>query len=110
MANKVVPCISYAKPTETHFFERERLLSFQFVEQPYLNPTLSKDDSCSGKDHAPLWAYKAPFKVHSQRKTLTVDFSSSFTRNNLEIRDLGTLYLGVLHTMRGKTLCVDTIS
>ena len=108
---KISGTISYAKPTEPRFFEGERLLSFQFVEQPNLNLTLSKNDSCYGKEYVPLWAYKAPFKVHPQRKTLTVDFSSSFTRNNLfEIRDLGTLYLGVLGTMRRKTLCVDTIS
>ena len=80
------------------------------MEQPYLNPTSSKDDFCYGKEHAPLWAYKVPFKVHSQRKTLTVDFSGSFTRNNLEIRDLGTPYFEVLYTMRGKNLFVDTIS
>ena len=101
--------IGYAHPREPRFFEGERLLSFEFVDQPHVS--LPVDDPCSGKKYTPLWAYRAPFKLQSQRNVLTVDFSGSFTRNMVgAIRDIGVLYLAILHANKGTSMCVDTIA
>ena len=105
---RVSGTIGYAQSSEPRFIEGERLLSFEFVDQP--KPTLPKEDPCSNMNYTSVWAYKAPFKVHPWTKSLTVDFSSSFTRNHHQnIRDLGVLYLAILHTNRGRNLCVDKI-
>ena len=98
--------IGYARHREPRFFEGDRLLSFEFVDQPRLS--LPKEDPCSGKKYSPLWAYRAPFKIHPTMRKLTVDFSSSFSRKFLGgIRDLGVLYLAILRTNRNQ--CVEMI-
>ena len=105
---KISGSIGFAHSREPRFFEGERLLSFEFVDQP--NLTLSGNDSCFWKNYTPIWAYRAPFKVHTHTKTLTVDFSSAFTRNQYRvIRDLGILYLGILNSIDGRNLCIDRI-
>ena len=99
--------IGFAHTSEPRFFEGDRLLSFEFVDQPRLS--LPEDDPCSEKQQ-PFWAYRAPFKVHSHTKILTVDFSSSFTRSvHGCIRDIGDLYLAILYSINGHHQCVDTI-
>ena len=103
--------IGIAKHDEPRFFEGERLLSFEFVDQPHI--TWPEDDSCSRERYVqwrPFWAYRAPFKVHKHRRVLTVDFSSSFARNlHGGGRNIGNLFLGVLRSPDGRHICVDLI-
>ena len=104
--------IGVARRNEPRFFEGERLLSFEFVDQPKLN--WPEDDSCSRQRYSlwrPFWAYRAPFKVHNKRRVLTVDFSSSFARNlHGGVRDIGSLFLGVLRSPNRRHICVDLIA
>ena len=102
--------IGYARPSEPRFFGGERLLSFEFVDQPHLS--WPPNDPCTQhKEWLPYWAYRAPFKFNSFTKVLTVDFSSAFTRDLYGgIRDIGELYLGALLSFDGGNyLCVETI-
>ena len=102
--------IGYARPSEPRYFEGERMLSFEFVDRPNLTLVLPHNDACLRKKYIPFWLYRAPFKLHTFTKTLTVDYSSSFSRNNYRvIRDLGTLYLGILNSIDGRNLCIDRI-
>ena len=99
--------IGFARMSEPRFFEGERLISFEFVDQP--NLTLSENDQCYTRNYHPVWAYRAIFKLHHQTKSITVDFSSTFTRDMYQsIRDLGLVHLAVLRTDNG-SLCVDTM-
>ena len=102
--------IGYARLSEPRFFGGERLLSFEFVDQPHLS--WPANDPCTReKEWLPYWAYRAPFKVNSFVKFLTIDFSSAFTRDWYGgIRDIGDLYLGILQSFDGgEHLCVETI-
>ena len=104
--------IGYACPSEPRFFGGERLLSFEFVDQPRLS--WPADDPCTRKkEWQPYWAYRAPFKVNSFTKILTVDFSNAFTRDQYGgIRDIGELYLGTLLSLNfdgGNYPCVETL-
>ena len=104
--------IGVARPSEPRFFEGERLLSFEYVDQPHLQ--WPESDSCSRQKYAhwrPHWAYRAPFKVHRDRRVLTIDFSSSFARNlNGGVRDIGDLYLGVIRSPDQRHLCIDLLA
>ena len=102
--------IGYAHPSEPRFFGGERLLSFEFVDQPHLSWPAS-DPCTKEKEWLPYWAYRAPFKVNSFTKIITVDFSSAFTRDWYGgIRNIGDLYLSILLTFDGANyLCVETI-
>ena len=108
---RVSGTIGIARRDEPRFFEGDRLLSFEYVDQPHL--TWPENDSCSNERYAqwrPFWAYRAPFKVHKYRRVLTVDFSSSFARNlHGGVRDIGDLFLGVLRSPDGRHFCVDLI-
>lgn len=108
---KVTGTIGIARRNEPRFFEGERLLSFEFVDQPHL--TWPESDSCSKKrfaDWRPYWAYRAPFKVHKDRRVLTVDFSCSFARYTYgRVRNIGHLYLGVLRSPDRRHICVDLV-
>ena len=102
--------IGYARSSEPRFFGGERLLSFEFVDQPHLS--WPADDACTHeKEWLPYWAYRAPFKVDSLKKILTVDYSSAFTRDLYGgIRDLGDLYLGILLPFDdGNFPCVEIV-
>ena len=108
---RVSGTIGLARRGEPRFFEGERLLSFEYVDQPHL--TWPKDDSCSRDmftEWRPFWAYRAPFKLHPDKRVLTVDFSNSFARNlHGGVRNLGDLFLGVLRSLDGRQICVDLI-
>ena len=108
---RVSGTIGIARRDEPRFFEGERLLSFEFVDQPHI--TWPEDDSCSRERFTqwrPFWTYRAPFKVHKHRRVLTVDFSSSFARNlHGGVRDIGDLYLGVLRAPDRRRFCIDLI-
>ena len=103
--------IGFAHPSEPRFFGGERLLSFEFVDQPHL--FLPANDPCiRHREWLPYWAYRAPFKVNSFTKMLTVDYSSAFSRDLYGgIRDMGDLYVGILLSLDGgEYLCVETIA
>ena len=108
----IVGTIGVTRPDDAAFFEGERLMSFEFVEQPKLK--WPKHHSCADTKYknAPFWwMYWTPFKVHPQIKMLTVDFSSAIAidwHSATELLDIGKLYVGILY---GEYLggCVDII-
>ena len=108
---RVTGTIGISRRNEPQFFEGERLLSFELVDTPHL--ILPENDSCSQTRFAnwkPFWAYRAPFKVHKDRKVLTVDFSGSFARYTYgSVRNIGDLFLGILHSPDRSHLCVELI-
>lgn len=108
---RVSGSIGVARRNEPQYFEGDRLLSFEFVDQPHLK--WPKDDSCSRERYVqwrPFWAYRAPFKVHKHKRVLTIDFSSSFARNlHGGVRNIGDLFLGVLRSPDRRYICIDLI-
>ena len=108
----IVGTIGVTRPDDAAFFEGERLMSFEFVEQPKLK--WPEGHSCADTKYknAPFWwMYRAPFKVHPQIKMLTVDFSSAIAidwHSATELLDIGKLYVGILYTEYSGG-CVDII-
>jgi len=108
----IVGTIGAVKPEDATFLEGERLMSFEFVEQPKLK--WQENTSCSKfqYDNATFWwMYRAPFKVHQKIKTMTIDFSSAIAidvGSTSELLDIGRLYVGILY---GEHFggCVDII-
>ena len=108
----IVGTIGAVKPEDATFLEGERLMSFEFVEQPKLK--WQENTSCSKfqYDNATFWwMYRAPFKVHEKIKTMTIDFSSAIAidvHSTSELLDIGRLYVGILY---GEHFggCVDII-
>ena len=86
-------------------FSGERLLSFEFVDQPKLPSQEMKD--CATKvpvKHDNLnitWMAKAPFVVSLAEQRVTIDFSSAISldvTNN--VRNLGELFLGIFDSSK----------
>ena len=106
----IVGTIGVAKTEDATFFEGERLMSFEFVEQPKLK--WQENHSCTLYDKATIWwMYRAPFKVHPRIQTMSVDFSSAIAidvHSTSELLDIGRLYVGILY---GEHFggCVDII-
>ena len=81
-------------------FSGERLLSFEFVDQPKLPSQEMKD--CATKvpvSHDNLnvtWMAKAPFVVSLAEQRVTIDFSSAISMDiTNNVRNLGELFLGI---------------
>ena len=81
-------------------FSGERLLSFEFVDQPKLPSQEMKD--CATKvpvRHDNLnvtWMSKAPFVVSPAEQRVTIDFSSAISKDIYSnVRNLGELFLGI---------------
>ena len=81
-------------------FGGERLLSFEFVDQPKLPSQEMKD--CATKvpvrhdNLSVTWMAKAPFLVSPSERRVTVDFSSSITMDlTNNVRNLGDLFIGI---------------
>ena len=81
-------------------FSGERLLSFEFVDQPKL-PSQEMHDCATkvpvGHDNINVtWMAKAPFVVSAAEQRVSIDFSSAISMDiTNNVRNLGELFLGI---------------